>query len=150
MRSAQYQAYLKSPQWAAKRNDAMWRYDSRCHMCLGRATNVHHRSYRRLGNEKRKDLVPLCSFCHCLLHAVLTGCTGKTLPFIDRRLRRKAIRRFHPADVRASREALLSVAVRDYPKAFAAVTEVSLKFDIPFRHRRNSDLISMLAVEAEA
>ena len=32
--------------------------------------SVHHKTYKRLGNEKRKDVMLLCTTCHDLVHAL--------------------------------------------------------------------------------
>ena len=49
--------------------------DPLCQVCGApwalRRSDVHHRSYARLGSERDADLVPLCRPCHRRLHEVL-------------------------------------------------------------------------------
>lgn len=66
---AWYDEYLKSPAWASKRT-AVLRRDQ--HICQGcrerRATQVHHISYRNVGNELLFQLTSLCQQCHDRIH----------------------------------------------------------------------------------
>jgi len=64
-----YLEYLQTPEWAAKRQDAIKRARYRCQVCNhGGKLHVHHRTYDRLGNEDPEDLTVLCSICHTLFH----------------------------------------------------------------------------------
>jgi hypothetical protein len=79
-----YADYLASPHWQGLRV----RYASsgrpkRCAVCHDPAYELHHRTYRRLGEERLDDLVPLCGRHHDELH-------GSGLPLWDgyRTLRR--------------------------------------------------------------
>lgn len=66
---ADYYAYLETPEWQAKRKAALHRAKGRCQVCNGsQRINVHHRTYERLGNERRDDLLVLCRDCHDLFH----------------------------------------------------------------------------------
>ena len=70
-----YQAYLASPEWEARR--AKWLagdYIRRCAACRRLHAkpmqfNLHHRHYRNLGRERMHDLVLLCRPCHRDLHS---------------------------------------------------------------------------------
>lgn len=42
--------------------------DCVCYACKGHATEVHHRTYVRLGRERLEDLEPLCAACHAKQH----------------------------------------------------------------------------------
>lgn len=65
-----YPRYIRSHRW--RRNPArlaeLKAADFRCRLCngdgTGRAIEVHHRTYARLGNEQPADLTTLCSGCH--------------------------------------------------------------------------------------
>ena len=84
--SPEYIAYLRSPEWAARRAEAL---DAADHQCEGfrdwgddeRAfwdpeydfrfecgrtdrLSVHHVTYERLGHEEPSDLMVLCPNCH--------------------------------------------------------------------------------------
>lgn len=61
-----YNKYLKSPQWAAKREayfNAFGKYCRACRTTYG-PIQLHHMTYDRLGRERMGDLVALCSKCH--------------------------------------------------------------------------------------
>jgi len=60
-----YIVYLRSPLWRLRRRLWILRAAGRCQQChrRGRLT-IHHRSYRRLGHERRADIEVLCWHCH--------------------------------------------------------------------------------------
>lgn len=64
-----YEKYIASPEWKAKAKEARER-NRKCSLCnrSGLELHVHHRTYVRLGNEKKSDLVVLCSDCHKMFH----------------------------------------------------------------------------------
>lgn len=68
-----YLAYLRSPQWVA-RKAAVIRYRGyRCERCgvePSTGLQLHHRSYERLGHEHPEDVELLCPECHRLEHGV--------------------------------------------------------------------------------
>ena len=73
-----YHAYIKSPEWAATRDDALHRAHCYCEFCGWQTPDphlppwwklhVHHLTYRNLGNEQPEDLIVLCSSCHHDVH----------------------------------------------------------------------------------
>ena len=67
-----YQEYIQSEKWKFKRDLVLLFWQHRCSMC-GRSVNlhVHHRTYKRLGNEQLNDLVVLCDRCHEIHHETL-------------------------------------------------------------------------------
>jgi 5-methylcytosine-specific restriction endonuclease McrA len=85
VRSAQYQAeqerknrewwerydkYLASPEWLALRRAVLKRDGHLCQGCLqNAATQVHHLTYERVGDEMLFDLVSVCKACHEKIHA---------------------------------------------------------------------------------
>jgi hypothetical protein len=58
-----YNAYLQSPEWHAKRKEAFAKWGTAC-PCGADATQVDHLTYRRVGKEAVRDLLPLCAACH--------------------------------------------------------------------------------------
>lgn len=68
--SAEYVAYLASPQWKAKRAQRLQYAGYRCEhrtrgrRCKERAVQCHHKTYLRLGHERLSDLVCLCKRHH--------------------------------------------------------------------------------------
>ena len=66
---AWYDDYLRSPDWRRRRALVIDRAHGRCEGCASApATQVHHLSYDRVGNEMLFDLVALCSTCHDRVH----------------------------------------------------------------------------------
>ena len=71
-RRENYQEYLKSDDWKAKRNKVMKMAGYKCRRCGERATQVHHETYERIYNEKLTDLTALCSECHSKIHNAIS------------------------------------------------------------------------------
>lgn len=71
-----YLAYLESPEWWAKRKEALRRANYQCErQTLYGARHdspleVHHRTYQRLGDESLDDLEVLCTACHRDQHRI--------------------------------------------------------------------------------
>ncbi len=76
--SVEYNRYMKSDAWAAKREERLQLDDNKCVMC-GRPNGlqkdgvtpilqVHHVRYQNLGHESMDDLVSLCPGCHRKIH----------------------------------------------------------------------------------
>lgn len=66
---AWYDDYLNSGAWKERRRLVMARADGQCEGCgLTRATQVHHLTYQRVGDEMLFDLVAVCDACHESLH----------------------------------------------------------------------------------
>lgn len=64
-----YVDYLQTPEWQAKREQALRLAEHRCQICNASGSlQVHHRSYERRGREAMSDLIVLCSKCHDLFH----------------------------------------------------------------------------------
>ena len=62
-----YYEYLKSDEWKKLRKSVLRRDNELC-ICGGKATEVHHKTYARVGNEPLSDLVSLCRNCHQNVH----------------------------------------------------------------------------------
>lgn len=68
---AVYGAYLKSPEWQALRVQVLERAAGRCEDCGDAvATQVHHLTYRRVGDEHVDDLRAICNRCHDHRHGL--------------------------------------------------------------------------------
>jgi hypothetical protein len=66
---ADYGPYLKSEAWAKRRALVMKRAGGTCEGCgEAAAAEVHHRSYKHVGNEFLFELVALCKPCHDRFH----------------------------------------------------------------------------------
>jgi 5-methylcytosine-specific restriction endonuclease McrA len=73
VKKADYERYLESEEWQAKRRQVFARCKGVCEGCLRRAARqVHHLTYDRVGNELLEDLLGVCRGCHETFH-------GKTL-----------------------------------------------------------------------
>lgn len=64
-----YAAYRKTDHWHKARAAALARAGSRCQVCSCKThLQVHHNTYKNLGEEKPEDLVVLCDSCHETFH----------------------------------------------------------------------------------
>lgn len=65
-----YQEYLNSPEWKAKRRQRLALDKYTCRLCgSGKNLHVHHISYKNLGKpEELDDLITLCDKCHARVH----------------------------------------------------------------------------------
>jgi hypothetical protein len=64
-----YNQYLLTPAWKAKRKAVMERAGSLCEGCRKRkATQIHHTTYKHVGDELLFELVAVCDSCHRILH----------------------------------------------------------------------------------
>lgn len=69
LRSMPYEQYLKTPEWAEKREKVLSRDGHRCRACNSEENlQVHHRTYMRRGHEDLNDLTTLCGPCHEHFH----------------------------------------------------------------------------------
>jgi len=60
-----YIVYLRSPLWRLRRRIWILRAGGRCQRCGSRRQlTIHHRTYERLGHERRADVRVLCWDCH--------------------------------------------------------------------------------------
>jgi 5-methylcytosine-specific restriction endonuclease McrA len=67
-----YVTHLQSDYWRNIRRKALERDNEICQECMqAKATEVHHLTYRNMGNEPLEDLVSLCSRCHRSIHKVV-------------------------------------------------------------------------------
>lgn len=70
MNSLEYKKYLNSSHW--KEVKARYRQSKliqECYICGSKnKIHLHHKSYKRIGNENLNDLIPLCEKCHSLVH----------------------------------------------------------------------------------
>lgn len=65
LQSMEYSEYLKTPEWAARREQVVERDAYCCRVCNSdKKLEVHHRTYQRRGNEDLNDLTTLCEECH--------------------------------------------------------------------------------------
>ena len=63
-RRVNYEEYLLSPMWKARRVDVLTAARFKCQRCFKPATDVHHKTYANLFNEPTEDLEALCRECH--------------------------------------------------------------------------------------
>lgn len=88
---ADYDAYLHSPAWRARRQAAIEVAGGRCQICSGPDDlEAHHRTYARFGHEAAGDLTILCDTCHALVHGRLG---------VSEEVRARAVRRRSRIDV---------------------------------------------------
>lgn len=64
-----YKAYLMSKDWERLRNQKLSAVGSTCQICNSPDNlHIHHRTYKRIYNERLNDLTVLCGSCHLLFH----------------------------------------------------------------------------------
>ncbi|PZT54347.1 hypothetical protein DN757_17615 [Paenibacillus silvae] len=88
-----YSEYLKSNHWKGVK-DRFWasKFKKECNVCKRKnKLNLHHKSYKRVGNERLNDLVYLCESCHNKLHELLKGEYSQKLNLwnMNRRMRKR-------------------------------------------------------------
>jgi 5-methylcytosine-specific restriction endonuclease McrA len=76
-----YAEYIRSEAWQEVRR-RFWasKLPKECY-CCGREDgpmDLHHRTYKNLGNERLMDLVPLCRDCHLTVHEMVRRRYGRT------------------------------------------------------------------------
>lgn len=66
LKAMPYEEYLRTPEWRARRQEALKRAQYRCQLCNSPQPplEAHHRTYERLGAEAPEDLFVLCKSCH--------------------------------------------------------------------------------------
>jgi 5-methylcytosine-specific restriction endonuclease McrA len=66
----QHKIYLDTNTWAGKREYVLRRDNYTCQKChhYGGELHVHHKTYKRHGNESVNDLITLCKSCHEKIH----------------------------------------------------------------------------------
>lgn len=80
-----YSEYIKSKTWQYKKRRLLGE-KPKCAVCSTiQNVHIHHKSYKRLGKERKEDLVALCGQCHRTfheLHSTQTVMVKKTNQFI--------------------------------------------------------------------
>lgn len=71
--SDEYKEYLHSDDWKKKRREVLRRARHRCGRCGRQATQVHHRTYERIFEERLTDLEAICADCHQKIHDPRNG-----------------------------------------------------------------------------
>lgn len=75
-----YREYLASPHWKdVRRRYRTSKKPQGCAVCGERWSELHHRTYRRLGRERLSDLVPLCRQHHEAAHKAQRSSNDWTL-----------------------------------------------------------------------
>lgn len=69
LRCMPYQEYLQTNHWRRVKQAALERSGFECSICgCDHSLQVHHKTYKRKGREKLKDLQVLCGGCHQNMH----------------------------------------------------------------------------------
>lgn len=68
---AYYDEYIDSDAWKEKRQLKLSQSGGTCELCgTEDSIQIHHKTYKHLGNEPLDDLMVLCRECHCLVHSL--------------------------------------------------------------------------------
>lgn len=60
-----YYEYIQSPEWKRKAQQAKSAAGWKCRRCgSSKRLECHHKTYERLGHERKSDLEVLCHECH--------------------------------------------------------------------------------------
>lgn len=86
-----YQRYMRSAAWKRKRRQVLERADGKCERwnCHREPTEVHHKTYKRLGDERLSDLEAVCWHCHTDEHPERVGYVQKAVYEAKERLEAK-------------------------------------------------------------
>jgi len=69
LKTMPYHDYLKTHEWHTLRQQVLLRDAYSCRICACPDNlEVHHRSYKRRGEESLSDLIVLCADCHQSFH----------------------------------------------------------------------------------
>jgi hypothetical protein len=102
-----------------------------CYCCgdTSKPKDLHHRTYKNLGNERLWDLVPLCRPCHDRVHEIHRATRHLGLWQATNQLRRK----IHPVYGRASRDKkkALRAVWQAGPKGTAELHLLAERFGFP-------------------
>lgn len=78
---ASYEEYLHSDLWRSVRNNFLTTTKNyQCFVCGDTFRVLHHTDYRNLGQEKQRDLIPLCDICHSGVHALIDSLVAQKRP----------------------------------------------------------------------
>lgn len=87
-----HRQYLCSEVWRAKRTEAISFYGATCSRCGQYGTDVHHKTYERVGGaELMSDLEIMCRGCHEAHHAAERSCGHRSKKTQKRKLNRLAV-----------------------------------------------------------
>lgn len=69
-----HEGYMNTKKWQGIRSKVLERSEGMCEGCLVRlADNVHHKTYKHLGDELLFELVAVCRKCHDRVHRQVQG-----------------------------------------------------------------------------
>lgn len=64
-----YESYIQSEDWKRKRQERLDFAMYCCELCSSpNEIEVHHRTYKNLGDERLNDMIVLCKICHSIFH----------------------------------------------------------------------------------
>lgn len=65
-----YQLHLTSPEWMDFRAEIFKQRGFKCELCKSKKNlQLHHLTYKNLGNEQPEDVMILCEVCHSKAHS---------------------------------------------------------------------------------
>lgn len=87
-----YNQYLNSPHWkdVRRRYYQSKLYHGHCECCFRQVPlQLHHKTYKRLGNENLNDFVTLCKECHTKSHDIIGTRPNASLWTSHKRIRKQ-------------------------------------------------------------
>lgn len=110
-----YGRYRASREWALKRQAVLRRSGGLCERCLARATQIHHTTYERIGEERLTDLMAVCAPCHAFVSARSDHDPAKSVEFL--RIVNSLLRRLADADEFAMAVRLMSSSLAAFSRS---------------------------------
>ena len=90
-----YREYITSEKWRKRKQFYFETHDRKCRACGSlKRIHLHHKTYRRLGEERDADLVPLCHNCHTSLHREQKRSEENLWIFTEKFIRNKKTNKF--------------------------------------------------------
>ncbi len=69
-----HRIYIQGERWKERKEAYYKKFGKICAACFSKkCVDLHHMTYKRLGNEWDEDLVPLCRDCHKSFHRMFPG-----------------------------------------------------------------------------
>lgn len=89
--NAGYRAYLKSDHWQQRRRQAHRENHSHCSVCRRNDVplDVHHLTYKHIGDERHEELNLVCRKCHDAIHEYQRRNPHLSIKRATKRYRRK-------------------------------------------------------------
>ena len=91
MNKEEYQQYLYSKHWTNFKYGYYLVNEKKCSFCNSTENiQLHHKTYKNIGNEKHSDVIPLCRKCHIKEHKRINKNKKKINKFFRKKKKSKS------------------------------------------------------------